>query len=128
MDVGRQGGGSLVLKCCAAPHPGVTQRTGGNTNTQEVTQRTSPNIRSTNSGHTSAPPTTWANFQVPVFVQSWRTLLGGFFPRLLLSWEANWVPSTFPRKHPPLGQYSHNCYLFPKWGHAFCLYYLTESS
>ena len=116
MDVGRQGGGSLVLKCCAAPHPGVTQRTGGKS------------TRSTNSGHTSAPPTTWANFQVLVFVQSWRTLLGAFFPRLLLSWEANWVPSTFPRKHPPLGQHSRNCYLFPKWGHAFCLSYLTESS
>lgn len=31
-------------------------------------------------GHTSDPPTSWADFQVLAFVQSWTTLLGIFPP------------------------------------------------
>lgn len=64
---GETGRGLPVLKCCAARHPRVAQRTGGRS------------TRSTNLGHASDLPTSWANSQVLAFVQSWRTLPGIFF-------------------------------------------------
>lgn len=57
VDVGRQGGGSVVLKYCTAPHPGVGQRTGGRSPRTII----------------SDPSIFWASLQARAFVQNWRT-------------------------------------------------------
>lgn len=113
VDVGRPRGGSVVLQCRTAPHPGEGPRPGGSANLER----------------TSDPPTGWAGLQVHVFVHNRRTLPDIVFSRPL-SQSLHWVPSTLACKHLPLGQYSYNYYnyyLLQEWGRAFCLHYLIES-